>query len=230
MITPAQGPVPAGVYSVTAQEPSAVVTVSSMLGMASVLPRRSGSKLSGVPIATPYEDLLRVVLERGTPKSDRTGTGTRSLFGHQMRYDLTAGFPLITTKKVHTKSVIYELLWFLRGDSNVRWLQERGVRSWDEWASETGDLGPVSGRQWRSWPTPSGEHIDQISAALELLKADPDSRRNIVSAWNVGEIGQMALPPCHAFFQFYVAEGRMSCQLYQRSAALLLVGPVNIAR
>jgi thymidylate synthase len=141
-----------------------------------------------VPIATPYEDLLRVVLDRGTPKPDRTGTGTRSLFGHQLRYDLTAGFPLITTKKVHRKSVIYELLWFLRGDSNVRWLQDHGVTIWDEWASDTGDLGPVYGVQWRSWPTPSGEHVDQISAALELLKSDPDSRRNIVSAWNVGEI------------------------------------------
>ncbi len=184
-----------------------------------------------VPIATPpYEDLLRLVLERGTPKSDRTGTGTRSLFGHQMRYDLNSGFPLITTKKVHTKSIVYELLWFLRGgDSNVRWLQERGVTIWDEWASDTGDLGPVYGVQWRSWPTPSGEHIDQISQALELLKRDPDSRRNIVSAWNVGEIPQMALPPCHAFFQFYVADGRLSCQLYQRSADLFLGVPFNIA-
>ena len=197
--------------------------------MASVLLVGIRRKLTDVPIATPYEDLLRLVLERGTRKSDRTGTGTRSLFGHQMRYDLTAGFPLITTKKVHTKSVIYELLWFLRGDSNVRWLQERGVSIWDEWASDTGDLGPVYGVQWRSWPTPSGEHIDQISAALELLKSDPDSRRNIVSAWNVGEIPQMALPPCHAFFQFYVADGRLSCQLYQRSADLFLGVPFNIA-
>lgn len=180
-------------------------------------------------ISTPYEDLLRLVFERGTAKSDRTGTGTRSLFGHQMRYDLTAGFPLLTTKKVHTKSIIYELLWFLRGDSNVRWLQEHGVTIWDEWASPTGDLGPVYGVQWRSWPTPSGEHIDQISAALELLRSDPDSRRNIVSAWNVGEIPQMALPPCHAFFQFYVADGRLSCQLYQRSADLFLGVPFNIA-
>ena len=182
-----------------------------------------------MPIATPYEDLLRLVLETGTPKSDRTGTGTRSVFGQQMRYDLNAGFPLITTKKVHTKSIVYELLWFLRGDSNVRWLQERGVTIWDEWASPTGDLGPIYGVQWRSWPTPSGEHIDQISAALELLKSDPDSRRNIVSAWNVGEISQMALPPCHAFFQFYVADGRLSCQLYQRSADLFLGVPFNIA-
>src|ERR1700761_5807888 len=149
-------------------------------GMASVLPAGVRRKLTDVPIATPYEDLLRLVLDRGTPKSDRTGTGTRSLFGHQMRYDLAAGFPLITTKKVHTKSVISELLWFLRGDSNVRWLQEHGVSIWDEWASETGDLGPVYGVQWRSWPTPSGDHVDQIGNALELLKSDPDSRRNIV--------------------------------------------------
>ncbi len=172
---------------------------------------------------------MRLVLQSGTPKSDRTGTGTRSLFGQQLRYDLTAGFPLITTKKVHLKSVVYELLWFLRGESNVRWLQEHGVTIWDEWASPTGDLGPVYGVQWRSWPTPSGEHIDQISAALALLKSDPDSRRNIVSAWNVGEIPRMALPPCHAFFQFYVAGGRLSCQLYQRSADLFLGVPFNIA-
>ena len=176
-----------------------------------------------------YLDLLRRVRTQGVRKSDRTGTGTLSVFGHQMRFDLSAGFPLVSTKKVHLKSVIYELLWFLRGDSNVRWLQERGVSIWDEWASDTGDLGPVYGVQWRSWPTPSGEHIDQISAALELLKSDPDSRRNIVSAWNVGEIPQMALPPCHAFFQFYAAEGRLSCQLYQRSADLFLGVPFNIA-
>ena len=182
-----------------------------------------------MPLPTPYEDLLRLVLETGTPKSDRTGTGTRSLFGHQLRYDLAAGFPLITTKKVHLKSVVYELLWFLRGDSNVAWLHDHGVTIWDEWASDTGDLGPIYGVQWRSWPTPSGEHVDQISAALELLKSDPDSRRNIVSAWNVGEIPQMALPPCHAFFQFYVADGRLSCQLYQRSADLFLGVPFNIA-
>jgi thymidylate synthase len=163
-----------------------------------------------VPIVTPYEDLLRLVLERGTAKSDRTGTGTRSLFGHQMRFDLSAGFPLITTKKVHLKSVVYELLWFLRGDSNVGWLREHGVTIWDEWASETGDLGPVYGVQWRSWPTPSGDHVDQIT-------------------WNVGEIPQMALAPCHALFQFYVADGRLSCQLYQRSADLFLGVPFNIA-
>ena len=182
-----------------------------------------------MPIATPYEDLLRLVLERGTPKSDRTGTGTRSLFGHQMRFDLTAVFPLITTKKVHVKSVIYELLWFLRGDSNVRWLQEHGVTIWDEWADENGDLGPVYGVQWRSWPTPTGEHIDQISRALELLRTDPDSRRIIVSAWNVADLDKMALAPCHALFQFYVADGRLSCQLYQRSADLFLGVPFNIA-
>ena len=182
-----------------------------------------------MPIATPYEDLLRLVLERGTPKADRTGTGTRSLFGHQMRYDLSAGFPLITTKKVHLKSVVYELLWFLRGDSNVGWLQQHGVTIWDEWASDTGDLGPVYGVQWRSWPTPSGEQVDQISAALQLLRTDPDSRRIIVSAWNVGEIPQMALAPCHVLFQFYVADGRLSCQLYQRSADLFLGVPFNIA-
>ncbi|MDA0252239.1 MAG: thymidylate synthase [Actinomycetota bacterium] len=182
-----------------------------------------------MPIPTPYEDLLRLVLERGTPKSDRTGTGTRSLFGHQLRYDLSAGFPLITTKKVHLKSVVYELLWFLRGDSNVQWLQQHGVTIWDEWASPTGDLGPVYGVQWRSWPTPTGEHIDQISAALELLRTDPDSRRIIVSAWNVSELPRMALAPCHAFFQFYVADGKLSCQLYQRSADMFLGVPFNIA-
>lgn len=179
-------------------------------------------------IVTPYEDLLRFVLETGTPKSDRTGTGTRSLFGQQMRYDLSAGFPLLTTKKVHFKSVAYELLWFLRGDSNIGWLHEHGVTIWDEWASDTGELGPIYGVQWRSWPAPSGEHIDQISAALDLLRTDPDSRRIIVSAWNVGEIERMALPPCHAFFQFYVADGRLSCQLYQRSADLFL-GPTKPA-
>jgi thymidylate synthase len=182
-----------------------------------------------VPVATPYEDLLRLVLERGVPKADRTGTGTRSLFGHQMRYDLSTGFPLITTKKVHVKSVVYELLWFLRGDSNVTWLQEHGVTIWDEWASSEGDLGPVYGVQWRSWPTLSGEHVDQISAALELLRTDPDSRRIIVSVWNVGDIPAMALAPCHVLFQFYVAGGRLSCQLYQRSADLFLGVPFNIA-
>ena len=190
---------------------------------------RLDSVTDAAEIPTPYEDLLRLVLETGTPKADRTGTGTRSLFGHQLRYDLSQGFPLITTKRVHLKSIVYELLWFLRGDSNVRWLQDKGVTIWDEWADADGELGPVYGVQWRSWPTPSGDHIDQITAALELLRSNPDSRRNIVSAWNVGEIPQMALPPCHAFFQFYVADGKLSCQLYQRSADLFLGVPFNIA-
>lgn len=180
-------------------------------------------------IATPYEDLLRYVLENGTAKSDRTGTGTRSVFGHQLRFDLSAGFPLITTKKVHFKSVAYELLWFLRGDANVRWLQDHGVTIWDEWADQDGDLGPVYGVQWRSWPTPDGRHIDQISEVLETIRENPDSRRMIVSAWNVAELENMALPPCHAMFQFYVADGRLSCQLYQRSADLFLGVPFNIA-
>jgi thymidylate synthase len=180
-------------------------------------------------INTAYEDLLRHVLAHGTPKSDRTGTGTRSIFGHQMRYDLADGFPLVTTKKVHLKSVVYELLWFLRGDSNVRYLQEHGVRIWDEWADQDGELGPVYGVQWRSWPTPSGEHIDQIARVLDTLRRNPDSRRIIVSAWNVAELDKMALPPCHAFFQFYVADGALSCQLYQRSADLFLGVPFNIA-
>jgi len=180
-------------------------------------------------VPTPYEDLLRLVLETGTPKSDRTGTGTRSLFGHQMRFDLAQGFPLITTKKVHHRSVVYELLWFLRGDSNVRWLQERGVTIWDEWAAEDGDLGPVYGVQWRSWPTPDGRHIDQIGQVIDTIRTDPDSRRMIVSAWNVADLDDMALMPCHALFQFYVADGRLSCQLYQRSADLFLGVPFNIA-
>ncbi|WP_106850717.1 thymidylate synthase [Blastococcus sp. Marseille-P5729] len=181
------------------------------------------------PIPTPYEDLLRLVMQTGTHKDDRTGTGTRSIFGHQLRYDLQAGFPLLTTKKVHFKSLALELLWFLRGDSNVRWLQERGVTIWDEWADENGDLGPVYGVQWRSWPTPDGGHIDQIERLVERLKADPSSRRHIVTAWNPAEVDQMALPPCHALFQFYVADGKLSCQLYQRSADLFLGVPFNIA-
>jgi thymidylate synthase len=180
-------------------------------------------------IDTQYEDLLRHVLETGTQKADRTGTGTRSVFGHQLRYDLRTGFPLITTKRVHFRSVAYELLWFLRGESNVGWLQAQGVSIWDEWAGPDGELGPVYGVQWRSWPTPDGRHIDQISALLDQLRNNPDSRRLIVSAWNVGEIANMALPPCHAFFQFYVADGRLSCQLYQRSADLFLGVPFNIA-
>lgn len=180
-------------------------------------------------VPTPYEDLLRLVLEQGAPKSDRTGTGTRSVFGHQLRYDLQAGFPLITTKRVHFKSVAYELLWFLRGDSNARWLQDHGVTIWNEWADANGELGPIYGVQWRSWPTPDGRHIDQIASAVELLRSDPDSRRNIVSAWNVAELEHMALPPCHLLFQFYVADGRLSCQLYQRSADMFLGVPFNIA-
>jgi thymidylate synthase len=168
-------------------------------------------------------------METGTAKSDRTGTGTRSIFGHQMRFDLADGFPLVTTKKVHLKSIVNELLWFLRGDSNVAWLHENGVSIWDEWADENGELGPVYGVQWRSWPTPSGEHIDQITQTVETLRSNPDSRRIIVSAWNVADIPQMALAPCHAFFQFYVADGKLSCQLYQRSADMFLGVPFNIA-
>ncbi|WP_446225589.1 thymidylate synthase [Nocardia sp. IBHARD005] len=178
---------------------------------------------------TQYEDLLRHVLEQGTPKADRTGTGTRSIFGHQLRYDLGESFPLITTKRVHMKSIAYELLWFLRGDSNVSWLREHGVTIWDEWADAKGELGPVYGVQWRSWPTPDGTHIDQIAQVLHTLRTDPDSRRMIVSAWNVADLDKMALAPCHAFFQFYVADGKLSCQLYQRSADLFLGVPFNIA-
>ncbi len=180
-------------------------------------------------IATPYEDFMRHVFEHGVAKTDRTGTGTQSVFGYQMRFDLTQGFPLVTTKKLHTKSIVYELLWFLRGDSNVKWLQERGVTIWNEWARADGDLGPVYGVQWRAWPTPDGGHVDQIAQVIETIKKNPDSRRIIVSAWNVGEIPQMALPPCHAFFQFYVADGKLSCQLYQRSADIFLGVPFNIA-
>jgi thymidylate synthase len=180
-------------------------------------------------VHTPYEDLLRDVLANGTPKSDRTGTGTRSVFGRQLRFDLSEGFPLITTKRVHLKSIVYELLWFLRGDSNVRWLQERGVTIWNEWADAAGELGPVYGVQWRSWPTPDGGQIDQITELMQNLRSNPDSRRHIVSAWNVADIPQMALAPCHAFFQFYVADGKLSCQLYQRSADLFLGVPFNIA-
>ncbi|MFD2027849.1 thymidylate synthase [Promicromonospora aerolata] len=180
-------------------------------------------------IDTPYEDLLRDVLANGTYKGDRTGTGTRSVFGRQIRYDLAQGFPLVTTKKVHLKSVVYELLWFLRGDSNVRWLQERGVKIWDDWADETGELGPVYGVQWRSWPTPDGGHVDQIAKVIEQIRTNPDSRRHVVTAWNPAEVDDMALPPCHALFQFYVADGKLSCQLYQRSADLFLGVPFNIA-
>lgn len=180
-------------------------------------------------LQTPYEDLLRHTLETGAAKSDRTGTGTTSVFGAQLRFDLSEGFPLITTKRVHFKSIAYELLWFLRGESNVGWLRENGVTIWDEWADADGELGPVYGVQWRSWPTPSGGHIDQIAQVIETLKTDPDSRRIIVSAWNVAEIPDMALAPCHALFQFYVADGKLSCQLYQRSADLFLGVPFNIA-
>nr|AIA12511.1 thymidylate synthase [uncultured bacterium] len=177
----------------------------------------------------PYLDLMRQVLEHGTPKDDRTGTGTLSVFGHQMRFDLQAGFPLLTTKKLHTRSIIYELLWFLRGDTNVRYLQEHGVRIWNEWADEQGELGPVYGAQWRSWPAADGRRIDQISQVIEQIKINPDSRRLIVSAWNVGELNRMALAPCHLLFQFYVANGQLSCQLYQRSADVFLGVPFNIA-
>ncbi len=176
-----------------------------------------------------YLDLMRLVLEHGVDKEDRTGTGTRSIFGHQMRFDLSQGFPLVTTKKLHLRSIIHELLWFLKGDTNIQYLKDNGVRIWDEWADANGDLGHVYGYQWRSWPTPDGGHIDQISQVLEQISNNPDSRRIIVSAWNVAEIETMALPPCHAFFQFYVAQGKLSCQLYQRSADIFLGVPFNIA-
>jgi len=177
----------------------------------------------------PYLDLLSRILDTGVAKSDRTGTGTLSVFGHQMRFDLADGFPLVTTKKLHMKSIVYELLWFLRGDTNVRYLQEHGVSIWDDWADPSGELGPVYGRQWRSWPTPNGGHIDQITQVVEEIRRNPDSRRLIVSAWNVADIPDMALAPCHALFQFYVADGRLSCQLYQRSADAFLGVPFNIA-
>ena len=176
-----------------------------------------------------YLDLMSHVLAKGTHKSDRTGTGTVSVFGHQMRFDLQNGFPVVTTKKLHLKSIIIELLWFLQGSTNNNWLKERGVSIWDEWAKEDGELGPIYGYQWRSWPAPNGEHVDQISQLMDQIKNNPDSRRLIVSAWNVAEIPRMALPPCHAFFQFYVADGKLSCQLYQRSADIFLGVPFNIA-
>ncbi len=176
-----------------------------------------------------YLDLMRLVRDHGVRKEDRTGTGTRSIFGHQMRFDLAAGFPLVTTKKIHLKSVIHELLWFLSGDSNIRYLKDNGVSIWDEWADENGDLGPVYGVQWRSWPTPDGQHIDQISRVVEQIRRNPDSRRIMVTAWNPAEVDAMALPPCHAMFQFYVAEDKLSCQLYQRSADIFLGVPFNIA-
>ena len=176
-----------------------------------------------------YLDLMRHVLEHGHKKSDRTGTGTTSVFGYQMRFNLADGFPLVTTKKAHLRSIIHELLWFLKGDTNIQYLKDNGVTIWDEWADENGNLGPVYGYQWRSWPTPDGRHIDQISQVVDQIKNNPDSRRIIVSAWNVSEIENMALPPCHAFFQFYVADGKLSCQLYQRSADIFLGVPFNIA-
>lgn len=177
-----------------------------------------------------YHDLLAHVLDNGVHKDDRTGTGTRSVFGYQMRFDLRVGFPLLTTKKVYTRGIFGELLWFLKGATNVAWLHENNVHIWDDWADpQTGELGPIYGYQWRSWPTPDGSHIDQINQVIEAIRANPDSRRHIVSAWNVGQIPQMALPPCHAFFQFYVAQGRLSCQLYQRSADLFVGVPFNIA-
>ena len=176
-----------------------------------------------------FHQLMHHVLEHGAQKSDRTGTGTLSVFGYQMRFDLAEGFPLVTTKKLHLKSIIYELLWFLSGNTNNQWLKERGVSIWDEWAAPNGDLGPVYGYQWRSWPAPNGEHIDQIKEIIHTIKTNPDSRRIIVSAWNVADIPKMALAPCHAFFQFYVANGKLSCQLYQRSADIFLGVPFNIA-
>ena len=176
-----------------------------------------------------YHDLMKEVLAKGVQKSDRTGTGTISVFGHQMRFNLAEGFPMVTTKKLHLKSIIYELLWFLKGSTNNNWLKERGVSIWNEWAATDGELGPIYGYQWRSWPAPNGKHIDQISEVVETIKKNPDSRRIIVSAWNVADIPRMALAPCHAFFQFYVADGKLSCQLYQRSADIFLGVPFNIA-
>ena len=176
-----------------------------------------------------YQDLLRKILEQGSYKSDRTGTGTYSIFGHQMRFDLSEGFPLLTTKKLHLRSIIYELLWFLQGDTNIRYLKDNGVSIWDEWADEHGDLGPIYGKQWRSWATPDGGHVDQITQLIQQIKTNPDSRRLMVCAWNVGEIDKMALPPCHVLFQFYVNNGEISCQLYQRSADVFLGVPFNIA-
>jgi thymidylate synthase len=176
-----------------------------------------------------YLDLLDHVLTHGVEKSDRTGTGTLSTFGYQMRFDLSEGFPLLTTKKLHTRSIIAELLWFIQGSTNIKWLHEQGVTIWDEWADGDGELGPIYGYQWRSWPTPSGDHIDQLAAVINSIKSTPDSRRHIVSAWNVADLPEMALPPCHVMFQFYVAQGRLSCQLYQRSADVFLGVPFNIA-
>jgi len=186
-------------------------------------------RLSAAAAMRPYLDFMRHVRDQGLRKDDRTGTGTLSVFGYQMRFDLGAGFPLLTTKKVHTRSIVHELLWFLAGDTNVRYLRENGVTIWDEWADENGDLGPIYGNQWRSWPAPDGRRIDQLSEVVAQIVKNPDSRRLIVSAWNVGDIPRMKLPPCHAFFQFYVAQGKLSCQLYQRSADIFLGVPFNIA-
>lgn len=198
-------------------------------GPASTAPNLKPGTKTNRPTVKQYLDLLRLVREQGSYKGDRTGTGTQSIFGHQMRFDLGAGFPMLTTKKLHLKSIIHELLWFLQGDTNIGYLKANGVRIWDEWADENGDLGPVYGAQWRSWPAPDGRHIDQISQILDQLERNPNSRRLVVSAWNVAEIERMALPPCHCLFQFYVAEGRLSCQLYQRSADIFLGVPFNIA-
>ena len=181
------------------------------------------------PLEQPYLDLMRTVLEEGIDRDDRTGTGTRSVFGHQMRFDLSRGFPLVTTKKLHLRSIIHELLWFLRGDTNIAYLKDNGVRIWDAWADENGDLGPVYGYQWRSWPRPDGGHVDQIAQVIEQIRTNPQSRRLIVSAWNPAQVDDMQLPPCHCLFQFYVADGRLSCQLYQRSADIFLGVPFNIA-
>jgi thymidylate synthase len=188
-----------------------------------------GNRADGQHPEQQYLGLLRTVLETGSDRPDRTGTGTRSIFGHQMRFDLSRGFPLLTTKKLHVKSIVYELLWFLRGDTNVRWLQQHGVKIWDEWADANGDLGPVYGSQWRSWPDGKGGSIDQIAKLVESIRTKPESRRHIVTAWNPAEVDEMALPPCHCLFQFYVADGRLSCQLYQRSGDIFLGVPFNIA-
>jgi len=190
---------------------------------------RIAASITGEPTMRQYLDLMRHVLEHGESKNDRTGTGTRSIFGHQLRFDLAQGFPLLTTKKVHLKSIVHELLWFLKGDTNVAYLKANGVSIWDEWADARGELGPIYGYQWRSWPTPDGAHIDQIGQVLREIKVNPDSRRMLVSAWNVADLPKMALMPCHAFFQFYVAGGRLSCQMYQRSADIFLGVPFNIA-
>ncbi len=207
------------------------MTISRNNRSTTVRSRRAGivMRVTAASTPAPYEDLLRDVLAHGTHKSDRTGTGTTSVFGRQIRFDLSEGFPLVTTKRVHLKSIVYELLWFLRGASNVRWLQENGVTIWDEWADADGELGPVYGVQWRSWPTAGGDTIDQLSQVIDQIRATPDSRRLIVSAWNPADIPDMALAPCHALFQFYVADGRLSCQLYQRSADMFLGVPFNIA-